>query len=213
MFDLIRRIPKVRDPVERALADYRQQATPAQSVIQMKNLTVTYGAMESPAVNGVDLDINPGDRVAIVGRSGSGKSTVLRTILRFYDPSSGSISLMGEDLRQMTRQRIAQKVAVVAQEPDLFPMSLVDNVMYGMEKDAFDKMTGEPCYGQQWRDRAQQCLLVAGLPIEKDNNLNLDLDTRIGEGGRSLSGGQRQRVAIARALIRQPQVLLLDEPT
>jgi ABC-type multidrug transport system fused ATPase/permease subunit len=215
VFDLIRRIPKVRDPVQQALQEYRDnlENPPVESIIQMKNLTVTYGAMDVPALNGVDLDILPGDRVAIVGRSGSGKSTMLRTILRFYDPSSGSISLMGEDLTKMSRQQIAQKVSVVAQEPNLFPMSLLDNVMYGLEMDAIDEETGRPCYGKEYRERAQQCLLLAGLPIQENNALSLDLDTRVGEGGRALSGGQRQRVAIARALVRKPELLLLDEPT
>lgn len=215
VFDLVRRIPTVRDPVQRALDEHRQRQALAASepIIRMNNLTVTYGAMDVPALNGVDLEIRPNDRVAIVGRSGSGKSTMLRTILRFYDPTSGSISLMGDDLTQLTRKQIAEKVSVVSQEPNLFPMSLLDNVMYGIEKDAVDPETGEPCYGQPYRMAAQESLLRAGLPIEENNDLNLDLDTRVGEGGRALSGGQRQRVAIARALIRRPDLLLLDEPT
>ena len=214
VFDLVRRIPIVRDPVQRSLAEHRQQqVSPDEPIIEMKNLTVTYGAMDAPALTGIDLQIRPNDRVAIVGRSGSGKSTMLRTILRFYDPSSGSISLMGDDLTQLTRKQITEKVAVVAQESNLFPMSLLDNVMYGIDKDAVDAETGEPCYGLQSRAAAQASLLLAGLPIGENNDLNLDLETRVGEGGRALSGGQRQRVAIARALIRKPDLLLLDEPT
>jgi len=231
VFDLIRRIPIVRDP-----PIHQRQKAPdnkiidqtkhegglngcnsnddESSIIKMENMTVTYGAMEIPALKGIDLDIHPGDRVAIVGRSGSGKSSMLRTILRFYDPSSGRLSLMGKDLRETTREEIAQKVSVVSQEPCLFPMSLLENVLYGIEKDILDPENGEKVsYSEKYRTAAKSSLLKAGLPIEENNDLNLDLDTRVGEGGRALSGGQRQRVAIARALIRDPELLLLDEPT
>jgi ABC-type multidrug transport system fused ATPase/permease subunit len=123
--------------------------------------------MDVPALNGVDLEIRPNDRVAIVGRSGSGKSTMLRTILRFHDPTSGSISLMGDDLTQLTRKQIAEKVSVVSQEPNLFPMSLLDNVMHGIEKDAVDPETGEPCYGQPYRMAARGSLLRQVLRSKK----------------------------------------------
>ena len=211
VFDLIRRIPLVRDPIRNNME--KPPALPATApIISMKNMTVAYGAMEVPALKGVNLNIYPGDRVAIVGRSGSGKSTMLRTILRFYDPVSGSISLDGNNLKEMSRKELAEKVSVVEQEPSLFPMSLLDNVLYGIEKDAVDD-SGVECYSEAYRKNAEECLILAGLPIQANNDLSLDLDTRVGEGGRALSGGQRQRVAIARALIRKPEVLLLDEPT
>lgn len=183
-------------------------------VIKMSNMTVTYGAMEKPALKQVDLDINEMDRVAIVGRSGSGKSSMLRTILRFYDPSSGKCAVEGVDLKDMARNEIASKIVVVEQEPHLFPMSLIDNVLYGLEKDSIDEESGEKCYSEKYRIAVTEALALAGLPLSgEDNQLCLELHTRVGEGGRTLSGGQRQRVAIARALVRHPDVLLLDEPT
>lgn len=210
VFDLIRRIPQVRDPLEpTSVGSKPLNAAP---IIEMRNMTVTYGAMDVPALKNVDLDIHSGDRVAIVGRSGSGKSSMLRTILRFYDPSSGSLSLMGSDLTTMTREEISKKIAVVSQEPDLFPTSLLENVLYGIEMDSIHPETGEACYSDEFRAAAEASLSKAGLRMGK-SDLNLDLDTRVGEGGRALSGGQRQRVAIARALIRNPELLLLDEPT
>jgi len=183
-------------------------------VIKMSNMTVTYGTMEKPALKAIDLDVNEDDKVAIVGRSGSGKTTMLRTILRFYDPSSGKCALEGVDLKEMSRKEIASKIGVVEQEPQLFPMSLIDNVLYGTEKDSIDEESGEKCYSEKFRVAVTEALSLAGLPVTgEDNQLGLELYTRVGEGGRTLSGGQRQRVAIARALVRQPDVLLLDEPT
>jgi ABC-type multidrug transport system fused ATPase/permease subunit len=222
VFDLIRRVPAVRDPqtVTNTLLELHAinkviKNQPHQHPqIKMSNMTVTYGTMEKPALKAIDLDVNEDDKVAIVGRSGSGKTTMLRTILRFYDPSSGKCALEGVDLKDMSRKEIASKIGVVEQEPQLFPMSLIDNVLYGTEKDSIDEKSGEKCYSEKFRVAVTEALSLAGLPVTgEDNQLGLELYTRVGEGGRTLSGGQRQRVAIARALVRQPDVLLLDEPT
>lgn len=224
VFDLITRVPSIRDPPKMIAHDPptlngehmtavngdRDAKLP---VIAMDKVKIEYAAMERPALSDIDVNIYPGDRVALVGRSGSGKSSMLRSLMRFYDPSEGSISLCGEDLRKMTRAETARKTAVVEQEPHVFPMSLMDNVLYGIDMDDADPTTGEKMYSDSYRRAVSKSLNLAGLPVEPGNDLGLDLDTRIGEGGRSLSGGQRQRVAIARALIRDPEVLLLDEPT
>lgn len=225
VFDLITRVPEIGDPkdvtntlmemngVHEVLnaAKKQSQTTP---VIEMKDMFVKYGSMDKPALSNINLVAHDQDRIAVVGRSGSGKSSMLRTILRFYDPSTGTCNLEGKSLTEMTRSEIASKIVVVEQEPHLFPMTLIDNVLYGVEKDSIDKVTGEECYSEKYRFAVTEALSLAGLPVTGENNdLGLELDTRVGEGGRTLSGGQRQRVAIARALVRFPDVLLLDEPT
>mmetsp|Transcript_11636 Transcript_11636/g.17643 ORF Transcript_11636/g.17643 Transcript_11636/m.17643 type:complete len:872 (+) Transcript_11636:223-2838(+) len=220
VFDMIRRVPSIRDPSSIGAIDFdSSEQTDAvvkenQPIIEISNMTVTYGAMEAPALKNINLNIHEGDRVAIVGRSGSGKSSLLRTLLRFYDPSSGFCKLEGISLTEITRKGIASKISVVEQEPHLFPMTLLENVLYGIDKDAIDE-SGEATYSNRWRDEVSHALELAGLPVNGrfKNDLGLELDTRVGEGGRTLSGGQRQRVAIARSLIRKPDVLLLDEPT
>lgn len=234
VFELIKRVPSIRDP-RPPVAIGGVKAPPVKKIrtnsgtasvvrvngddkaklpiISIQNMTVTYGAMENPALSKVDLNIYTGDRVAIVGRSGSGKSSMLRTILRFYDPSAGSISLDGLPLTGMSRAEIASKISVVEQEPQLFPSTLIENVLYGIDKDETDPETGELQYSESYRQAVTDSLSLAGLSILPGNDLGLGLDTRVGDGGRSLSGGQRQRVAIARAVIRSPRVLLLDEPT
>jgi ABC-type multidrug transport system fused ATPase/permease subunit len=212
VFELIRRVPKIRDPVElkEVLSSqypsvksdpnvngstlYTFAKTAEEPVIRVENLTVTYGAMDDPALNKVNLDIFEGDRVAIVGRSGSGKSTLLRSLLRFYDPISGSCKLEGKNLQEFSRKELASRISVVEQEPHLFPMSLMNNVLYGIDKDAFDEDTGEDTYSTEWRIKVAEALEVAGLSVDGalKNNMGLELDTRVGEGGRTLSGGQRQ---------------------
>jgi ABC-type multidrug transport system fused ATPase/permease subunit len=212
VFDLIKRAPAIRDPRDGQTSPEVHNIMSSESsangdcdtgslIYSLNDVQVEYEALERPALANINIDIYPGDRVALVGRSGSGKSSMLRTMMRFYDPSRGSIKLCGKDLRQMTRAQTAAKVAVVAQEPRMFPMTLSENILYGIDKDSVNPETGAPEYR------------LAGLSVDPNNELGLSLDTRIGEGGRSLSGGQRQRAAIARALIRSPEVLLLDEPT
>jgi ABC-type multidrug transport system fused ATPase/permease subunit len=229
VFDLIRRVPLVRDPpgleasrsttsplVEPSTNEPKsangERSNEVVPIIEMRNMTVTYGAMEAPALNQIRLGIYEGDRVAVVGRSGSGKSSMLRSILRFYDPSSGEIRLSGTSLKNMTRKELARRVAIVEQEPQLFPMTLLENVQYGIDRDSIDPRTKEPCYSDDMRSAAERSLRKAGLPVTPGNDLGLELDTRVGEGGRSLSGGQRQRVAIARALIRTPEGALVRFP-
>lgn len=215
VFELIRRIPAVRDPPRRRQeieAEVNGGAA-ALPTVSLTNMTLQYESMELPALSGVDLGIYDGDRVAVVGRSGSGKSSILRSILRFYDPNEGKIEIEGKDLKSLSRKEMTSLMAVVSQEPELFPITLAQNVLYGVDREATNSSTGEACYSDEQRAQAERCLQLAGLPVEPGNDLNLDLDTRVGDGGRGLSGGQRQRVAIARALMRSPTVLLLDEPT
>lgn len=214
VFDLIRRVPAVRDPPQEAKEhaghEYRTDLTTViddwdtcaapkgptpDPMIEMINVTVKYDSMDVPAINGVDLKIYLGDRVAIVGRSGSGKSSMLRTIMRFYDPVGGCIKLNGVPLTELSRHELSRKLGVVDQEPSLFPLTLLENVLYGVEKDAINPQDGEPCYSEACEKKVSESLELAGLPIHPGNDLKLSLDTRVGEGGRSLSGGQRQRVS------------------
>eukprot|EP00526_Cylindrotheca_closterium_P008030 CAMPEP_0113624124 /NCGR_PEP_ID=MMETSP0017_2-20120614/12431_1 /TAXON_ID=2856 /ORGANISM="Cylindrotheca closterium" /LENGTH=655 /DNA_ID=CAMNT_0000534135 /DNA_START=305 /DNA_END=2272 /DNA_ORIENTATION=+ /assembly_acc=CAM_ASM_000147 len=217
VFDLIKRVPAIRDPKAKednsTGSNLDNDLINSSPILSLSDVRVEYEAMERPALDEINVDIFSGDRVALVGRSGSGKSSMLRCLMRFYDPSHGAIKLCGQDLRQITRAETAKQIAAVAQEPHMFPTTLAENILYGVEKDTINAGNGTPEYSRKLLDSVADCLSLAGLPIEPGNELGLTLETRVGEGGRSLSGGQCQRAAIARALIRSPDVLLLDEPT
>jgi ABC-type multidrug transport system fused ATPase/permease subunit len=201
VFELIRRVPAIRDPkllenkdeMRKINGTERHVKGSTRPIIHIKNMSISYGSLDITALNHISLDIYEGDRIAIVGRSGSGKSSLLRTLLRFYDPTAGKCELLGKSLKEWTRRELASTVSVVEQEPHLFPMSLVENVLYGIPKDSINK-DGEKIYSDTWRREVAVALDVAGLPVNgaQKNDLGLELDTRVGEGGRTLSGGQRQ---------------------
>ncbi|CAJ0572276.1 unnamed protein product, partial [Mesorhabditis spiculigera] len=146
----------------------------------------------------ISFECSPGQTVAIVGTSGSGKSTILQLLLRLYQPISGEIHLDGIPIHNYTRRRLLDLIGVVGQEPVLFSSSIIENIRYGKE----DATDAEVTLALQ---RANALEFVRGLP----NGWN----TKVGERGCQLSGGQKQRIAIARALIKNPRILILDEAT
>ena len=149
-------------------------------------------------LEGLDLRIEPGERVALVAASGAGKSTVARLLVRFLDPSSGRILLDGSDIRTMRLRVLRRRVCVVEQDPFLFSGPLIDNIRYGSQ-DATLAVVEE----------AARLTGLETLALSRPEGLAAPL----AEAGRDASGGQRQRVALARAVVRDPDLLILDEAT
>jgi ABC transporter fused permease/ATP-binding protein len=151
-----------------------------------------------PVLRGVDLALEPGEIVALVGPSGGGKSTIAGLLSRFYDPVEGRIELDGVDLRQLDTNWLRAGIGVVAQEPILFATSIAENIAYGRAGATVEAI-------RQAAEAANAAEFVTNLPE--------GYDTAVGERGVRLSGGQKQRIAIARALLADPPILVLDEAT
>ncbi|GAA3130925.1 ABC transporter ATP-binding protein [Streptomyces echinatus] len=150
-----------------------------------------------PVLTRVDLHIRPGESMALVGATGSGKTTLTALVPRLHEVTSGRITLDGVDIRKMTREELRTKVAVAFEEPTLFSASVGENVLMGAPDDA----------GKPELDRA-----LAIAQADFAHTLPQGTDTRVGEQGLSLSGGQRQRLALARAVVGRPGFLVLDDP-
>lgn len=164
--------------------------------IRFENVSFDYPASDRTALRNLDLVVAPGETIAIVGATGSGKTTLVTLLTRLYDPTDGRITLDGHDLRDLTVNSLRGNVGFAFEEPSLFSASVRENLLMG-KPDAND-------------DEIAEALAVAQATFVTD--LPWGLDTRIGEQGLSLSGGQRQRLALARAIIGRPRLLVLDDP-
>ena len=192
VLDLIDREPAVRDPVPPV------PVPQGPTTVALENVSARYAGQDAPAVQGVNVRLEPGSRVALVGPAGSGKTTVTRLLLRFLDPEEGRVTIAGRDLREYRQEDVRRTFALAGQDAHVFHTTIRANLALARPDAAEEEL-----WDALRRARLDQW--VASLPD--------GLDTLVGEDGKQLSGGQRQRLTLARALLADAPVLLLDEPT
>jgi ATP-binding cassette, subfamily B, bacterial len=169
--------------------------------ISYKDASLLYKGAEQEALSQINLTIKSGESIAFVGPSGSGKSSMIKLISGLYEPSSGSVSFNGIDLRQVNLMALRKRIGLVAQETQLFSGTIRENLGFVKPNASDEEMTNAL--------RSAQAETILNKGVEGARGL----DTKIGEGGVKLSGGERQRLAIARALLRKPDLIVFDEAT
>jgi subfamily B ATP-binding cassette protein MsbA len=176
-----------------------QQAERLQGQIEFKQVSFSYPSSEQEALSDIDLTINPGEQIALVGPSGGGKSTIANLLPRFYNLQQGKILIDGIDIQNLSLRELRRNISLVSQEVILFNDTVAANIAYG-----------------ELQEKSREEILEAAdaaYVSEFINKMPDAFDTQIGEKGVRLSGGQRQRLAIARAILKDAPILILDEAT
>ena len=192
LFEIIDTVPEVQDVPEAILP-----STNVRGTIQFNRVDFSY-IPGKPAILGFDLTIAAGEKIAIVGHTGGGKSTLIKLLMRFYDVESGSILIDGYRIKDLKLSYLREQIGLVAQDPFLFNGTVAENILYGNIE----------------ADRDQ--IISAAVSAHADRfiiNLPDGYDTRVGERGVKLSGGEMHRIAIARTFLKNPPILVLDEAT
>lgn len=182
--------PEIKDPEE------PKKANDKRGYVEFRNVTFSYPGAEQPAIDNISFVAKPGEVTAIIGGTGSGKSTLISLIPRFYDVDSGSILVDGVDVRELTQKELRSKIGFVSQSAVLFTGTIADNIRYGKD-DATD---------EEVRHAAEVAQASEFISTMKDG-----YDSEIAQGGTNVSGGQKQRLSIARALVRKPEIYIFDD--
>ena len=174
----------------------------SQGAVQYQDVSFHYGKQQS-VIEGLNLDIKPGEKIGLIGHSGAGKSTLVNLLLRFYDVEGGSIRIDGQDIGRVQQDSLRNAIAMVTQDTSLLHRSIRDNIRYGKPEATEEELIAAAKQAQAWD-------FIEGL---EDNKGRRAMDAHVGERGVKLSGGQRQRIALARVILKNAPILILDEAT
>jgi ABC-type multidrug transport system fused ATPase/permease subunit len=192
IFELLDREPRIEAPAG------APPLPPGNGRVELRDVSFSYEGAPAPALRDIHLVVEAGTTVALVGATGSGKTTLVQLLGRLYDVTKGAVLIDGADVREVDLPSLRASIAVVDDDPFLFSASVAENIAYGRPDASREEI-------ERAAERAQAAGFIAELPA--------GFDTRVGERGLTLSGGQRQRIAIARALLADPRILILDDAT